>query len=216
VLTAADVPTMPRTTKLALAAALIIGLLGFSNAGVYALSANAVGTGTLVAWLSDVGLEAWIRGEIELAGTDVVGDETVSFSARGTFLGFGVRRFASFVSEGWIGYEASGDAADGQPIEIRGLLYARRESLVPLQSGAVLAGSHRGAIRFRDEEFPFCGAFSGTVEGGLEPAETWGTIQLGGTGTAHLGEGPSAPIPLDHPALPTEFIEYVARLDLGL
>lgn len=181
-------------------------------------SADIVGTGTLVAWLSGLELVASITGWMQLAGEAVLGDRSVAFSAEGTVRGFGVRGIVTLISEGWIGYAASGFAANDEPIEIRGLLHARRKSLVPLQAGDVFVGTQRAVIVFRGEaHYYFSGGFSGAVEGGLEPAETPGTIQLGGTGAVHLAAGPGAlptSIPLDHPALTPEFLQYVAELGL--
>jgi hypothetical protein len=180
-------------------------------------SADVVGTGTLVAWLSGLELVASITGWIQLAGEAVLGGQSVGFSAEGTLRGFGVRGIVTLISEGWIGYVASGLAAGDEPIEIRGLLYARRKSLIPLKAGDVFVGAQHAVMVFRGEAHSFCGEFSGTVEGALEPAETPGTIQLGGTGTVHLDGEPGglpASIPLDHPALTPEFLLYVAELGL--
>jgi hypothetical protein len=182
-----------------------------------AFSADVVGTGTLVAWLSGLELVASITGWIQLAGEAVLGGQSVGFSAEGTLRGFGVRGIVTLISEGWIGYVASGRAAGDEPIEIRGLLYARRKSLIPLQAGDVFVGTQCAVIVFRGEAYSFCGEFSGTVEGGLEPAETPGTIQLGGTGTVDWEAKPGGlptSIPLDHPALTAEFLQYVAELGL--
>ncbi len=149
----------------------------------------------------------------------MLGGRSVGFSAEGSLFGLGVRGIVTLISEGWIGYVASGLAASDEPIEIRGLLYARRKSLIPLQAGDVFVGTQHAVIVFRGEAYSFCGEFSGTVEGALEPAETPGTIQLGGTGTVHLEAKPGglpAPIPLDHPALTPEFLQYVAELGLEI
>jgi len=193
------------------------------NAYAQAFSADAVGTGTLVAWLSGLEILASIAGEIQLTAEAALDGEAVSFSAEGTLCGFGVRGITTLISEGWVGYTAAGRSADGEPIEIRGLLYARRKSLIPLQAGDVFIGTQRAIVEFGGEAFSFFGAFSGTVEGGLEPAETPMTIQLSGEGTVRL-EGKEVPpdawlpsvIPLDHPALPLEFLQYVTGLDLSV
>jgi hypothetical protein len=188
-----------------------------------AFSADAVGTGTLVAWLSGLEFHATIAGGIQLAGEVALDGEAVSFNAEGTLCGFGVRGITTLISEGWVGYTAAGQTVDREPIEIRGLLYVKRKSLVPLQAGDLFVGAQRAVIDFGGEAFPFLGAFSGTAEGSLEPAETPMTIQLGGTGTVRLEGEEASPdaqlpsaIPLDHPALPLEFLRYVAGLDLGI
>lgn len=195
-------------------------LLAFScGTCAQAFSADIVGTGTLVAWLSGLELVASIAGGVQVVGEAELGGESVSFSVDGTLHGFGVRGIVTLISEGWIGYVASGLAAGDEPIEIRGLLYVWRKSLIPLQAGDVLVGTQHAVIVFRGEAHSFSGEFSGTVEGALEPAETPGTIQLGGTGTVHLDgmpEGLPASIPLDHPALTPEFLQYVDELGLGI
>ena len=195
----------------------------FQIACAQAFSADAVGTGTLVAWLSGLEFHATIAGGIQLTGEAALDGEAVPFTAEGDFRGFGVSGIATLVTEGWIGYTAAGKTADGEPIGIRGLLYVNRKSLIPLQAGDLFIGTQRAVIDFGGEAFSFFGAFSGTAEGSLEPAETPMTIQLGGTGTARL-EGEEVPpaawvpeaIPLDHPAFPVEFLRYVAGLDLGI
>lgn len=195
----------------------------FQGAYARAFTADVTGAGTLVAWLSGLEFHATIAGGIQLAGEAALDGKAVPFSAEGTLCGFGVRGITTLISEGWVGFAAVGRSANGEPIEIRGLLYARRKSLIPLQAGDLFVGTQRAVIEFGGEAFPFFGAFSGTVEGGLEPAETPMTIQLGGEGTVRL-EGEEVPpdarppsaIPLDHPALPLEFLRYVAGLDLGI
>jgi hypothetical protein len=202
----------------AITAAVCIAVTFSCSACAGSLSADVVGTGTLVARLAGLELVASIAGWIRLTGEAVLGGRSVAFSAEGTLRGFGVRGIVTLISEGWIGYVASGRAAGDAPIEIRGLLYASRKSLVPLQAGDVFVGTQRAVIAFGGEAHSVCGEFSGTVEGGLEPAETPGTIQLSGTGTVHLEAKPgglSTFIPLDHPALTPEFLQYVAELALG-
>ncbi len=191
------------------------------SARAQAFLADVVGTGTLVAWLSGLEFHATIVGEIQLAGEAALDGEAVPFSAEGGFRGFGVHGIATLISEGWIGYAAAGSTDDGEPIEIRGLLYVKRKALVPLQAGDVLVGTQWAVLLFGGEERSYCGAFSGTAEGGLERAETPMTIQFGGTGTIRLEGEKATPdahlpeaIPLDHPALPLEFLQYVVGLDL--
>lgn len=182
------------------------------------LAVDAVGTGKLVAWLSGLDFEASIDGKIRLTGQVVLSEEVVAFSTEGTARGFGVRGIVTLISEGWIGFAAEGRAADEEPIEIRGLVHARRKCLIPLQAGDVFIGVQYVVLVFRGESYSFCGEFSGTVEGALEPSETPGTIQLAGTAVIHLEGEPGgfpASIPLDHPALPPEFLQYVTELELG-
>jgi hypothetical protein len=194
-------------------------LLAFScGTCAQAFSADVVGTGTLIAWLSGLELVASITGRIQLTGEAMLGGQSVGFSAEGTVRGFGVRGIVTLISEGWIGYVASGFAANDEPIEISGLLYAMRKSLIPLRAGDVFVGAQHAVIVFRGEAHSFGGEFSGSVEGALQPSETPGTIQLGGTGTVHLEAKPGGlptSILLDHPALTPEFLQYVAELGLG-
>jgi hypothetical protein len=184
-----------------------------------ALSTDVVGTGMLVAWLSGLAFEASITAEIQLTGDVLLYGESVSFSIEGRACGFGVRGIVTLVSEGWVGYTAAGNTSEGEPIEIRGLLYVKRQSLVPLQANDIFVGVQHAVLLFRGKMHSFCGEFSGTVEGALEPSEMPGTIQLGGSATIQMeGDlgGFPATIPLDHPALPPEFLQYVAELDLGI
>ncbi len=201
--------------------AVTVAALFFQSACAQAFSADAVGTGTLVAWLSGLEFHATIAGGIQLTGETALDGKAISFTAEGDFRGFGVRGITTLISEGWVGYTAAGSTDDGEPIGIRGLLYVKRTSLIPLQAGDVFVGTQRTVIDFGGEAFSFFGSFSGTAEGGLELAETPMTIQLGGMGTVRL-EGEETPssawlpaeIPLDRPALPPEFLQYVAGLDL--
>lgn len=206
-----------RAWAITVATCIAVTLSGSPNAQTF--SVDITGTGALVAWLSGAELLASITGEIQLAGEAVLGGRPVAFSAEGTIRGFGVRGLLTLISEGWIGYEAAGRTVDGDPIEVRGLLHARRKSLVPLQAGDVFVGAQCAVMVFNGETHTFGGEFSGSVEGGLEPPETPGTIQLGGAGTLGLhgtSEDSPASISLDHPALEPEFLHYVAELGLGI
>lgn len=216
---------MRRSTLIRCAALVAVALVGpfFQSACAQAFSSDVVGTGTLVAWLSGLEFHATIEGEIQLTGDAALDGDALSFTAEGGFRGFGIRGITTLVSEGWIGYAAAGKTDDGEPIEIRGLLYAWWKSLIPLQAGEVFVGTHCTVLLFKGETRSYCGEFSGTAAGDLEPAETPMTIQFGGTGTVLLEgeEGPPdarppAAIPLDHPALPLEFLQYVAGLDLDV
>ena len=211
---------MGRPKRMRLAAIIVILCTVIPSLGVVHAQlfvANVVGTGKLVAWLSGLDFEASIEGEIRLTGQLALGDEVVDFSAEGTARGFGVRGITTLISEGWIGFATEGRSAGDEPIEIRGLVHARRKSLIPLQAGDVFIGVQHVVLVFRGETHSFCGGFSGAVEGALEPPETPGTIQLGGTAAIHLeGEPGGFPesIPLDHPALPGDFLQYLTKLEL--
>jgi hypothetical protein len=187
--------------------------------GAESLTADLSGTGTFAVWLSGLEFRARIAGELQLAGEVLLGDEAVPFAAEGTLRGLAVYGIVTSIGEGWVGYTATGSTSDGEAIEIRGLLHAMRKSLIPLQAGDVFVGTQFAVIDLRGEVRSFSGEFSGAVEGGLEPSETPGTIQLSGVGVFHLtGEigGFSPSIRLDHPALTPEFLHYLAELDLGI
>jgi hypothetical protein len=185
------------------------------------ITADAEATGTLVARLSALDITATLTGELQWTGEAVLGAHPVGFSATGTFDGLGVRGILTTISEAWAGFAATGSTAGGEPVELRGLLYVKRKSVVPLQAGELFVGPHYTEFLVAGEAHSFCGEFSGTAAGALEPAEHPMTIQLGGTGSLHLlgeamppsGEFPVA-IPLHHPALTHQFLQYVAALNL--
>jgi len=181
-------------------------------------SAGIVAEGTLVAWLSGPDLEATIDGILRLTGIVEVDGESLAFSSEGTFRGFGIRGIVAWTNEGWIGYETAGHTVDGEALEVCGLLYVRWMGLVALKAGTALPGAQRAVVVLRNGRPSFCGAFTGSVEGAFESPETPGTIQLGGAGVVRLSgssECDQPQIPLDHPALPTAFLEYIGSLDLG-
>ena len=211
---------MGRPNRIRLAAIVaVLCIVTPSLGAVHAQSffADAVGTGKLVAWLSGLDFEASIEGEILLTGQVLLGEETLTFSTEGAARGFGVRGIVTLISEGWIGFATNGHTVGDEPIELRGLVHAQRKSLIPLQAGDVFVGVQYVVVVFRGASHSFCGEFSGSVEGELEPSETPGTIQLGGTAIIRLeGEPGGFPesIPLDHPALPPAFVQYLANLGL--
>jgi len=203
----------------AILAILFVAFLSSVAAFDEPLAANVRGSGTLVAWIFGLDFHATIAGELRLSGELLVDDEAVPFSAEGTLRGFGVRSIVTLISEGWVVYAAAGTAATGEPIEVRGLLHARRKSLIPLQAGDVFVGAQFAVVDLRGKERSFVGEFSGAVDGGLAPSDRPGTIQLNGIGTFRLtGEPGPFPgsIPLDHSDLPVEFLRYVAELKLGI
>jgi len=199
--------------------ALIVVALSWCGIG-QSLAVDLEATGTVVAWVAGIGFQATISGGLSLAGEVVLAGETVPFSAEGSFLGFGVRDILTLITEGWFGLDALGQTSAGEPIEIHALLHARRKSLIPLRAGDVFLGEQQSVVLFRDGVHPFCGGLSGTAEGGLEPSDRPGTIQLGGTGIVCLTGDPRVEdspiaIPLDDPALPPDFLQYLAELGFG-
>ena len=203
--------------RLLFAAFLILAIGWSAFAGTF--SAGATGEGTLIAWLAGLDFEGEIDGTIRLEG-ELAPDagEAVPFCAEGTLRGFGVSGIVTALTEGWIGYKVEGHADNGEPIEIRGLLYTSRISVVPLQADAAFIGTHRARILFDGAAHAVFGEFSGSVRGAAEPADRPGTIQFGGSGTIGFdGETgvEATPIPLDHPALPAEFLRYLAELGFG-
>jgi hypothetical protein len=187
------------------------------------LSADADATGTLVAWLSESEIAASVTGELQWAGDAVFGERALSFSAGGAFVGVGVWGILTLVSEAWAGFSATGTSADGEAIELRGLLYVKRRSIVPLRADEVFVGTYYTVLRVSGETRSFCGGFSGAVAGGLEPADQPATIQLSGTGSLRLvgdlvmpsGEL-DAMISLNHPAVTLEFLQYIDDLGLSM
>ncbi len=215
---------MGRSNRIQTVAVLVICSLAlfFAQATIaQELTGEAVGMGTVAAWLSGLGFEATLSGDIQWIGDALLGGHVVSFSADGVFDGFARRDILTLTSEGWIAYEASGVAENGEPIEIRGLLHTCWQSLLALQAGEIIVGQHHAVIASKGETCLFSGEFSGTAEGALEPSDTPGVIRFCGTATVHFegiarGETASGKIPLDHPSLPAEFLQYVAELDLGV
>jgi len=211
-------PSFARCFPQRLAAVLLVLAVGGSAFGG-TFSADATGEGTLVAWLAGLDFEGEIDGTIRIEGEFALdGGEPIPFFAEGTLRGFGVSGIVTAVTEGWIGYTAEGRAGEGESVEIRGLLYTSRISVVPLQADAAFIGAHRAHIACGDAMHTVSGEFSGVVEGGMEPAETPGRIQFGGSGMIHFDDesvSEAPPIPLDHPALPEEFLKYLAELGFG-
>jgi len=198
-----------------LLAALLVVTIAFSAFGG-GISADAVGTGTLVAWLSGFDLEGAIEGTIRLEGELATDEgEMFPFEVEGTLRGFGVSGILTSLTEGWIGFEAEGRTDDGEAILVFGLLYTSRISVVPLEADAMFVGTYRANVTLGDARHSFSGDFTGSVDGGVEEAETPGTIQFGGSGAIRLdGEVGDAmpPTPLDRSALPEGFLRYLAEL----
>jgi hypothetical protein len=183
------------------------------------LSVDGEGVGTVIASLSEFGFTASLEGEVEWIGEAVLGERRVWFSAEGAFRGIGVRSILSLVSEAWLACSATGSTSDGAPAAIRSLLYLKRVALIPLQAGDLVVGVHYTLLTLGDEEQAFTGGFVGTATGTLKPADTPLTIQLDGTGSVHLTGEMVEPtdellgtVPLNHPALTPDFLDYIIAL----
>jgi len=185
------------------------------------VSGDATGLATLVAWFVGIELHATIAGEMQISG-EISGDGApVAFCAEGTLRGYGLQRIATLVTDGWIGYVAEGHTAQDEPIDVRGLLYVHLEGIRPLVSGELASERHVVRMSVGGETVVFFGEMTGTVQGALERPDCPGRLQLAGSGTVWL-EGVQRPdplpepIPLDHPALPADFLLYLAELGFGV
>ena len=204
--------------ELLLLATVSLGLCG------RAFSAEAVGTGTVAARISGLEITATLSGELHWKGEAVLGGRSTRFSASGTFSGVGVRGITTLITEGWVACSLSGRTNDGEAIEIRGLLYVRRKSIVALAADEPIIGFLYTVLLVGDSAHAFAGEFAGTAQGQLEPADTTMTIQLGGTAIVHLaadvkaavGELPAS-ISIAHPALGSRMLQLIDELlNLGV
>jgi len=185
------------------------------------LSINLDVVGRLDAQFHGLEISATITGDIGLVGNIPYGESAAWFSADGSVNGVGFRSILTLISKGWILMTAVGHTADGEPIDIRSLLYALRQSLIPLKAGDLFEGVHHTVIQIGESINVYWGEFAGTLVGGLAPAETEGTIRLSGTGSFHL-TGKLVPeagcadypgtIPLDDPDLPEGFLQAVKEI----
>jgi len=161
------------------------------------------------------------EGPLELEGSIDSGESSISFSAEGAFRWVGVWSILTLISEVWVAFDATGQSAMGDDVEVYGLLYTTRKSLVPLPKGVLLSGVHYTDVWIEGTQRHYTGTISGIVDGGFEPADLPMTVQLTGTGVFHL-TGDAAPaeecgtpppeIPLDHPILSEDFLQYLGRL----
>lgn len=199
-------------------AVLMLSMLCF-GARAYVFSTQAVGTGTLVARTLGLEISATLAGELEWTGEAVLDGRPVHYSAGGTFSGVGVSGIVTMISEGWVAYSLSGSADDGEPIEIRGLLYVKWEGVIPLKASDPIVGKQHTVLLIGGRAHAFDGGFTGAARGQLEAADAAMTIQLGGKATVQLtavGEVPvgelPASIPIDHPALNSEILHHIDEL----
>lgn len=184
------------------------------------LSINLDVNGGIDAWLHGLEILASIQGEVALVG-DVMCDEGIVWlSATGIITGAGFYSILELMTRGWILMAAAGQTNRGESIVLRSLLYAAWQNLIPLQVGDLFKGVHHTVIQIGEFLEVYWGEFAGTLEGGLAPAETEGTIQLAGSGNFHLlGEQvlEASPaivpknIPLDDPDLPAAFLQAIGE-----
>ena len=174
--------------------------------------------GSLDARFHGLELFATITGDVGLVGDISHGESTAWFSTEGSVNGVGFRSILTLISKGWILLSATGQTANKESIDIRSLLYAVRQSLIPLKAGDLFEGVHHTVIRIGGSVAVYWGEFAGTLVGGLAPAEIEGTIRLSGIGSFHLTgklvpEADSADypgtIPLDDPDLPEGFLQTI-------
>jgi len=174
--------------------------------------------GSLDAQIHDLEISATIAGSVGLVGDIPHGESTVWFSTEGSVDGVGFRSILTLISKGWILMTAAGETAAGESLDIRSLLYAMRQSLIPLKAGDLLEGVHHTVVRIGESVNVYRGEFFGTLVGRLAPAETKGTIRLTGTGSFYLTgvrvseAGPTdypETIPLNDPDLPDVFLETI-------
>jgi hypothetical protein len=174
--------------------------------------------GGLDAWIDGFAFSAAIDGSVDLVGDVPCDDGMVWISATGSLVGIGCHSFLELTTTGWILMTASGRTAEEEEVVFRSLLYISHQSLVPLQAGGVFMGVHHTVIQVGDAIAVYEGEVTGTVEGGLAPAETEGSIRLAGSGSFKLlGERiPEASsgcypetIPLSHPNMSEEFLQLI-------
>ena len=182
------------------------------------LSINIDASGNIDAKFHGLKISASIVGDAGLVGDISYRESTVWFSAEGSAYGEGFYDILVLTSMGWIVLSATGQTVDGEPIIIRTLLYALRQGVIPLKAGDLFEGVHHTVIQINESINIYGGKFTGTLEGGLAPAETEGILRLSGRGSFHLlGEWiPEAhsndypgSIPLDDPDLSEEFLRII-------
>jgi len=180
------------------------------------LSINLDVDGGLDAQLHGLMFSATIEGEVDLVGKVPCNDSIIWLPATGSIVGVGYYSILELVTRGWFLMTVSGQTEGGESVILRSLLFASRQRLVPLPAGDLFEGVHHTVIQIGESADVYWGEFSGTLAGGLAPAETDGTIRLTGRGSFYLaGErvpeanrvGYPDTIPLDDPNLPEGFLQ---------
>ena len=179
---------------------------------------NIDANGNVDAQLHGLEISATITGDVDIVGYISHGESTVWFSTEGSVNGVGFRSILTLISKGWILLSTTGQTANEEPIGIRSLLYAVRQSLIPLKANDLFEGVHHTVILIGESVNVYWGEFAGTLMGGLAPAEIEGTIRLSGSGSFYLSgewipnESPTyypGTIPLDDPDLPAAFLQTI-------
>jgi len=183
------------------------------------LSVDGGGEGIVLVGLSEFGLSASLEGPAQWAGEVAHDDEPTTFSAEGTFRGFGVHDLLTNVTEAWLVYSAIGETGLGTSIDIRGLLHVKSESLIPLKAGDRVVGIHYTLLDLGGEVLGFVGEFEAAAAGEVVPGDAPLSLRLIGSASVHLAaeaielsDEIAASIPLDHPALPAGFLDYITAL----
>lgn len=175
-------------------------------------------SGGLDAQFQGLEILAAIAGNVDLVGDITCTEPSVWMSATGAGEGVGLRDILSLTTKGWILISAEGVTVDTDPIHIRSLLYASRQSLIPLQADDPINGVHHTVIQIGGDIRVYWGEFTGTLAGGLVPSGTIGIIRLTGSGSLQLTgewipeETPASfpdSISLDDPDLPDVFLQTI-------
>ena len=184
------------------------------------LSINIDVDGDLDAQLHGLMFSATIEGDVDLVGNVPCDEDMIWFSAAGSIFGVGFYSLLELTTNGWILMKVYGSTADERAIDIRSLLYSSRQNVIPLKAGDLFEGVHHTVIQIGESADVYWGEFSGTLVGGLAPAETEGTIRLTGRGSFYLA-GERVPgassvnfpetIPLDDPDLPDAYLQIINR-----
>jgi len=204
---------------IAVGTALLVAFLFSGTASAQSLEAQATASGVLVAHLHETEFTAILEGTIEWSGEAALGHQTTSFTTTGTFRGIGRRGLLTFVSEAWIGYSSQGETASGKPMELTGLLYLMRKTLLPLQAGETVTGWQIVVLRIGDETTWYEGVYSGSAAGTLVPPDMPGTLQLEGSGELWIRSAEVTPItqlagsvPLGDGFLEPDFLGFLESL----
>jgi len=135
---------------------LLAGVLVFASVPVE-LSAEVFAEGEVRAQLSGLEFTTSFLGGLEMAGTIVRHGHEAAFSATGDFRWSGVWRLVTLISETWVVFEASGVTDTNEAIDVRGLLYTTRKSLVPLPKRELLVGELYTIVWIDEERLPVGG-----------------------------------------------------------
>lgn len=212
--------------QLTIIVGMLVLMMAFISATAGNLALHLQVDGGLDARLDGLLFSATIDGNLDLVGDVPCDDGVVWISAMGSITGIGFYSFLELMTNGWILLTAEGITDRGDVVVFRSLLYASRQSLVPLKAGDLFEGVHHTMIQVGGATDVYWGEFTGTLVGGLAPMETEGSIRLTGSGNfSLLGQRiPEArpddyplSIPLDDPNLTEAFLQAIdAFFDLPI